>query len=377
MLFMRQKRLPLVRGAGAKRLRGLSQNNFISYSVVMKSLSVTLIVKNEEHNLSRLMPLLSFADEIVVVDTGSTDNTVEVAKRYTDKVYKFSWCDDFSKARNYAISKATCEYIMWLDADDILTTDAEKSLLGWKNSPESADVYYVRYSMDSQFPFWFWRERIIKRCNKCRFKGFIHEAISPFGVVRYLDCEVTHKPTESHERRNLQIYQRAIAEHRRFSLRDKFYYARTLIECKQTDKALPILLKFAHNPRAYATDRVEAYKLLANAALSQGNVDTALKYLSQSVQILPPSGEICCIFGQCYMEKGIYQHAVEWYRFALSATSQSGFINEYYVTFLPNVQLSVCLWRLGDRASAKRYHNAAKSLYPYHPTVLANDKWFV
>ena len=342
----------------------------------MKSLSITLIVKNEQDNLARLMPMLNFADEIVVVDTGSTDYTAEVAKRFTDNVYYFTWCDDFAKARNYAIAQASCEYIMWLDADDILPPETQKTLLGWKKSTDNADFYYMRYSMRSEFPFWFWRERIIKRCNKCRFKGFIHEAISPFGVVRYLDAEVTHKPSESHEQRNLQIYQRAIQEHRRFSLRDKFYYARTLIECNQTDKALPILRKFANNSNAYVVDRVDAYKLLANSSLSANDIDGALKFLAQSVKILPPSGEICCLFGHCYMERGLYQHAAQWYRYALNSNSQSGFVNEYYVTFLPNVQLSVCLWRLGDRQGAKQYHNVAKSMHPNNPTVIANDKWF-
>ena len=355
----------------------LSQLGYLAYPVVMKSLSVTLIVKNEQDNLDRLLPMLTFADEIVVVDTGSTDNTVEVAKRFTDKVYCFAWCNDFSKARNYAISKATCEYIMWLDADDILTKTAQIQLHGWKESQDTADVYYMRYVMQSQFPFWFWRERIVRRCTKCRFKGFIHEAISPFGAVRYLDAEVTHKPAASHEQRNLTIYREAIANGRKFSLRDKFYYARTLIECNQVQAALPILRAFAANPRAYVVDRVDAYKLLANVALSVKDIDSALGYLVKSVKLLPPSGEICCLFGQCYMEQHSYRHSAQWYMFALSSRSQSGFVNEYFVTFLPNVQLSVCLWRLGDKASAKQYHLAAKRLYPNNPTVLENDKWFV
>ena len=326
--------------------------------------------------MARLLPLLTFADEIVVVDTGSTDNTVKVAENFTDKVYFYAWCDDFSKARNYAISKATCEYVMWLDADDIVPPETHNSLLEWKKSSENADVYYMRYNMQSEFPFWFWRERIVRRCIKCRFKGFIHEAISPFGVVRYLDCEVHHKPTATHEQRNLQIYRRALQERRRFSLRDKFYYARTLVECNQMQAALPILRKFVANSAASVTDRVDAYKLLANSALSVDDVELALNYLSHSVRLLPPSGEICCLFGQCYMQRQMYHSAAEWYRFALSSRSRNGFVNEYFNAFLPNVQLSVCLWRLGDKQEAKQYHNAAKVICPVHPTVLANDKWF-
>ena len=342
----------------------------------MKSLSVTLIVRNEQDNISRLLPMLNFADEIVVVDTGSTDGTVEVAKRYTDKVYSFTWQDDFAKARNYAISKANGEYIMWLDADDVLPPSTQKLIMGWKNSQDNADVCFVKYRMEGEFPFWFWRERIIRRCSKCRFNGFIHEAITPFGTLRYLDCEVVHKPSASHEQRNLRIYQNAIANHRRFTPRDKFYYARTLIECGLREQALPLLQNFASNPRAYVVDRVDAYKMLANAALSQGNVAAAMKYLSKSVQLLPPSGETCCLFGSCFFYKRSYQHAAQWYGYALNANTQSGFINEYYAKFLPHIQLSVCLWHLGDRQLAKFHHEAAKAIAPNHPTVIANDKWF-
>lgn len=342
----------------------------------MKTLSVTLICKNEQDNLARLLPMLNFADEIVVVDTGSTDNTVQVARHYTDKVYTFTWCDDFAKARNYAIKQATCNYVMWLDADDVLPQTTQQALVSWKLSPDSADVYYVKYTMDSAYPFWFWRERIIKRCNQCRFKGFIHETIILFGTTQYLNCEILHRPSTSHEQRNLRIYERAFAENRRFSLRDKFYYAKTLMECGQINAALPLITQFVRNRHANPVDRVEGYKILANNALFKEQTDVALSFLAESVKLLPPNGEICCLFGQCYMQQKSYLYASQWYAYAMSSNSQSGFVNEYYVKFLPNVQLSVCLWYLGDKVGAKFYHEAAKSIAPNNPTVLANDKWF-
>ena len=262
----------------------------------MKTLSVTLICKNEENNLKRLLPQLKFADEVVVVDTGSTDNTVSVAKKFTEKVYEFKWCDDFSKARNYAIARATCDYVMWLDADDILPQETQKCIMGWKkvdmgskNTQESADFYYMKYEMDTEIPFWFWRERIIKRTKNCRFNGFIHEAISPFGEVRYLDCKVLHRPSASHEHRNLAIYRNAIEKGLHFSARDKFYYARTLVECGNVSEALPILQKFVSNSRAYSADRVEGYKLLSRLATSANDVSLARKYLCKSLAVLPPS----------------------------------------------------------------------------------------
>ena len=342
----------------------------------MKTLSVTLIVKNEESNLSRLLPQLTFADEVVVVDTGSCDNTEAVAKRYTENVYKFAWCDDFSAARNYAISRATCDYIMWLDADDTIPHETQKMIMGWKKSQDFADFYYMKYEMDTQISFWFWRERIVKRTKNCRFRGFIHEAIIPFGEVRYLDCAVLHRPSASHEQRNLAIYRSALDSGKRFSLRDKFYYARTLVECGKASEALPLLKKFASNPRAYSADRVEAYKLLSRLAVDSGDIALARKYLVQSLAVLPPSSEVCCLVANTYFAMQNYQPASQWYMLALAAQNQSGFVNEYYTKFLPNLQLSVCMWHLGDRVSAARHHAIAKSVSPNDPTILSNDRWF-
>ena len=84
----------------------------------MISISMCMIVKNEQDILARCLD--SYAgtyDELIIVDTGSTDNTKEIAAHYTDKIYDFEWINDFSAARNFAFSKATKEYIYSADAD--------------------------------------------------------------------------------------------------------------------------------------------------------------------------------------------------------------------------------------------------------------------
>ncbi|MEE1490960.1 MAG: glycosyltransferase family 2 protein, partial [Massilioclostridium sp.] len=87
----------------------------------MMTISLCMIVKNEEDVLARCLDCVQgIADEIVIVDTGSTDRTKEIAGEYTDKVYDFEWIDDFAAARNFSFSKASCDYILWLDADDVL-----------------------------------------------------------------------------------------------------------------------------------------------------------------------------------------------------------------------------------------------------------------
>ena len=87
----------------------------------MITVSLCMIVKNEERILQRCLDSLTgLMDEIIIVDTGSTDATREIAAKYTDQVYDFAWVNDFSAARNFAFSKASKEYIYSADADEVL-----------------------------------------------------------------------------------------------------------------------------------------------------------------------------------------------------------------------------------------------------------------
>lgn len=84
-------------------------------------LSVCIMTKNEEKNIARcLRSFQSTGFELIVADTGSTDQTKKIAAEYTDHIYDFRWCDDFSAAKNFAISKATSPYVMVIDSDEFL-----------------------------------------------------------------------------------------------------------------------------------------------------------------------------------------------------------------------------------------------------------------
>ena len=85
-------------------------------------LSVCIITKNERENLKKcLKALKSYPFEVVVVDTGSTDGTKEMAQRFTDAVHDFAWCNDFAKAKNYAVAKASFDMVLVLDSDEYVT----------------------------------------------------------------------------------------------------------------------------------------------------------------------------------------------------------------------------------------------------------------
>ena len=113
----------------------------------MATISLCMIVKNEEKVLGRcLESAAGLVDEMVIVDTASTDATRAVALSYTDRVYDFPWRDDFAAARNFAFSKGRMEYLLWLDADDVLLPADREAFLDLKRtlSPE-VDVVMLPY----------------------------------------------------------------------------------------------------------------------------------------------------------------------------------------------------------------------------------------
>ena len=108
--------------------------------------SVCMIAKNEERYIEQcLRKLLRYNMEIVVADTGSTDRTREIAARYTDKLFDFEWCDDFSAARNFAVSKASNNWILILDCDEyVQEIDVAKLRTCMQKYPKNVGVMEVQ-----------------------------------------------------------------------------------------------------------------------------------------------------------------------------------------------------------------------------------------
>ncbi len=158
-------------------------------------LSIGIIVKNEEaildKCLSALLPVLNQIDsELIIVDTGSTDSTIQIAKRYTNKIYDFAWCDDFSAARNETLRHATGEWYMYLDADEILKTPNE--LIGFFKSDDlgkynSAIYTILNYQKKEEDTYSISTPaRIFRRDEGMKFTGKIHEALPTKEPVMFL-----------------------------------------------------------------------------------------------------------------------------------------------------------------------------------------------
>lgn len=108
-------------------------------------LSVAMIVKDEEHNIRRALDSIKdVVDEIVVVDTGSTDRTPQIVREYTDKLYFHPWKNDFSEARNNSLKYPTCEWVLILDADEEASEDFRKNIRSFlENLPKDVNTVYL------------------------------------------------------------------------------------------------------------------------------------------------------------------------------------------------------------------------------------------
>ncbi|MEM5609555.1 glycosyltransferase family 2 protein [Bacillus thuringiensis] len=170
----------------------------------MISISLCLIVKNEEQTLNNcLSSVKGIPDEIIIVDTGSTDRTKEIARKWTSHVYDFEWIDDFSAARNASFQYATKDYILWLDADDVLEQEQSRKLKQLKESlSEGVDAVSMKYLMlnseEKGITSYTTRLRLVKREKGFKWKGIVHEdlAINQAYTCLQSDICITHTKRE-------------------------------------------------------------------------------------------------------------------------------------------------------------------------------------
>ena len=152
-------------------------------------LSVTIITYNEAANIRRTLESVKWADEIVIVDSGSTDGTVEICREHTDKVFHQDWLG-FAKQKNFAIERAESDWVLSLDADEPIEPALADEIRGIISSPGSFDGYRIPRKtifLGKQIKHGGWYPdynlRLFKR-GKGRFEErVVHEAMRVSGNI--------------------------------------------------------------------------------------------------------------------------------------------------------------------------------------------------
>lgn len=354
----------------------------------MIEISLCMIVKNEEAVLSRcLESVKDLVDEIIIVDTGSSDRTKEIAGSYTDHIFDFEWCDDFAAARNFAFSKASKQYCMWLDADDIITEEDQNKFRILKQSYSNVvDVfmlpYHAGFDQQGNLTMSYYRERIIKKQDQFLWQGVVHEAITPFGRIIHENAAVTHKKPESksgYSTRNLDIYRKQSENGKEFSPREQFYFGRELYAHKYFDEAIQMLDTFLKDGKGWVENNIEACKGLAYCYSQKSDPEAALASLFRTFHFDTPRAEICCDIGAHFLGIKKYQQAIYWYKQALSIErkdSSGAFVSPDSYGYLPSIQLCVCYSKIGDIKTAIEYNEKAGSYKPDNIHYKNNKEYF-
>lgn len=288
----------------------------------MATISLCMIVKNEEKILRRCIDSLKgIYDEAIIVDTGSTDRTKEIAREYTDKVFDFQWIDDFSAARNFAMSKASSDYIYMADADEVIDEANREKFLRLKavldGEVEVVQMNYVNqlsngsvYNFDKE-P----RAKLYLRQRKFQFIDPIHEVIRELPVVYDSDIDIIHMQEKSHSSRDLETFRKAVARDGELSLRLVRMYALELLLAGEEEdfiKAREYFEKLAKRDDLPEDVLRSVFIVLAEAAAVSNSYTDLLKYSLKDIA-MEGSSEMCCILGAYFELMGDLDEAAMWF----------------------------------------------------------------
>ncbi|WP_110933837.1 glycosyltransferase family 2 protein [Paenibacillus bouchesdurhonensis] len=341
-----------------------------------------MIVKNEEKQLQKCLDsVCDIVDEIIIVDTGSTDRTKEIARSYTTKIYDFQWNDDFAAARNDSFGHATKEFIMWLDADDLLLpTDRDKLKRLKRTLSKQQEVimmdYHLAFCAAGEPLILSRRHRLVRRDKGFKWKGIVHEDIEVSGArIAYSDIAVTHSRQGVHTERNLRILEKWIASGGSLEGRLLLHYGSELADLKRYEEAVVQLNHFLKQPNKYKDDCILACIKLADCCGELGLREKKLEALLQSFQYDLPQSEICCAIGSCFEERGQWAAATYWYLQALhigAASSLAIMENRSLRTWVPHSRLCICYAQQGDLNSAYNHNEKALEYLPQDRGLLEN-----
>lgn len=335
----------------------------------MITISLCMIVKNEEKILGRCLDSIAdLADEIIIVDTGSTDDTKKIAASYGAEIFDFKWVDDFSAARNFAFSKATCEYIYSADADEVLSEENREKFRILKETllPE-IEIVQMKYANQLQFGTVYnfdeeYRPKLFKRNRNFVWEEPIHESVRLEPVVYDSDIVITHLPAASHAKRDLQNFVRHCEAGCRLSRRLHNFYARELLIAGEKEdfvQARPFFEKSAADSGRSREEIAEACCVSARAARLSGDVVSFFKYTSKVIAE-EANSEICCELGHFYEDRQDFEEAAIWYYNAVYETHP--ILNIQTGGREPLEGLVRCYRQMGEEEQAESYRKELSKL---------------
>ncbi|HOP74608.1 MAG TPA: tetratricopeptide repeat protein [Bacillota bacterium] len=307
----------------------------------MTKLSLCMIVKDEADTIgSCLESVRDLVDEMIVVDTGSIDDTPQIAEKLGAKVHHFQWNDDFSEARNYSLQLAQGDWILFLDADEILVPQSKDALRQGITDPE-VEGYFIKilnqldydnhHEIRADLVFRLFRNR-----KEYRFQHAIHEQIldsilenNPKAVIRVNEnIAIWHTGFREHRiqakdkrNRNLRLLQRELEKNPDNAML-RYHYGEELFYAKRYAEAIPELRKASAGLDPHTHFVPKLLRALITSHLMLNEYETALQLVKFGILHLPFFADLHYIGGLASLGIGDYSLARTYFNNAINTPDQ-------------------------------------------------------
>ena len=348
-------------------------------------LSVALIVKNEEELLWKcLESLKGVGDELVVVDTGSTDKTVEIARRYGARLGYFPWCDDFAAARNYAEALCCGEYIYWQDADEVLLEGKQVIRQIVEDGKRDGIAPFLVYNRDpkTQKPLSSYdrQELLHKNTPEWRWEGAAHNWLNGPCHSPERGIVVEHLMRPSGDRPNHHDIFEALRSNFRkkgpversiFYLAREHYYNRHYHEC------LGLVALLLQGYPSWPAQRARACVIAGDCWRALGDQEQAAQAYHKSIAEYEKTGDGYFALGRLRYEQRRWAEAAAWLK-ACSTFEPGPFFTDHSIYEWRRWDLlALASYRLGRKDEARLYGAKALAARPNDERLTKNMAYYM
>ena len=357
----------------------------------MTTLSLSMIVKNEEKLIERVLACAkTFCDEMIVVDTGSTDRTVELAEKMGAKVFHFEWIEDFAAARNYSLAQCTGDWVMWLDADDIITPECQQKLKELKENDLNDSLngvivpYYYLFDAEDNCTCINRRERLIRRAAGFQWEHPIHEVIYLNGeTITREDIWIEHRylPGKDSPKRNMRVLAKAMQKEEHANNQRMVYIAAKELRLQDMhEKAIEYFERFLElNPVRTGWQAYDVFMSMGFCYKRLEQWEEARQCFYKAMRADSRRAEAYDELAFLHYEASEWEQAIPYFEAAIRCEPPLGedLIALEHYGWLPHEYLSRCYAALGDYYKAIEIGMKGLSDHPDKANMLGAIIWYV